>query len=254
MYLKKLEYAELLQKEAEALEDKIMKTETRQVHIRKRNNKPYYYETVYKDGVAAQKGLSPSDNGPNLYIQYKTYQISKERLGHIHTELKKINADRNFLIDKIEQEYLKSAELFSADNFTQDFMVSELQYNTLHGEKVRSKSEAIIADTLFRYKIPYEYEKILAADGRTHIDFTIKHSIQGCTMYWEHFGLMNDRDYVYNYLLKKKHYEKLGICEGKNLITTYEFYSQYKPSITFDVRQAENVVQKYFLPPPKGVF
>ena len=32
------------------------------------------------------------------------------------------------------------------------------EYYTIKGERVRSKSEKIIADELYRYQIPYKYE------------------------------------------------------------------------------------------------
>ncbi len=57
---------------------------------------------------------------------------------------------------------------------------------------VRSKSEVIVADTLTRLGISYEYEKELSAtDNPSDFklpDFTV--SYVGDTYYWEHLGML----------------------------------------------------------------
>ena len=70
-------------------------------------------------------------------------------------------------------------------------------------ERVRSKSEVIIADTLARHGVPYRYEYPLklksGRDGafRTiHPDFLCLNVRTRAEFYWEHFGLMDDPDYL----------------------------------------------------------
>lgn len=60
----------------------------------------------------------------------------------------------------------------------------ETAYYTTKGERVRSKSEKIIADTLNRYDIPYQYEMPLDLTDRgkpirIHPDFTIMNKRAG---------------------------------------------------------------------------
>ena len=101
---------------------------------------------------------------------------------------------------------------------------------TARGERVRSKSEVIIADTLFRHKIPYRYEYTLqvhrtSGSGGTitlHPDFLCLNTRTRTELYWEHFGLMDDPDYSANAAGKLRLYIENGILPGRNLIITME--------------------------------
>ena len=101
---------------------------------------------------------------------------------------------------------------------------------TARGERVRSKSEVIIADTLFRHKIPYRYEYTLqvhrtSGSGDTitlHPDFLCLNTRTRTELYWEHFGLMDDPDYSANAAGKLRLYIENGILPGRNLIITME--------------------------------
>lgn len=95
---------------------------------------------------------------------------------------------------------------------------------TLKGDRVRSKSEAMIADELFRSKIPYIYEKKLVVGTETFSsDFTVMNKRTGQVYIWEHFGKMNDPKYVENNCIYKMNkYLRAGYVPGINFITTYE--------------------------------
>lgn len=74
-----------------------------------------------------------------------------------------------------------------------------LIHKTLKGHFVRSKSEAIIANTLYLNKIPYRYEAELHLDDVTfYPDFTICHPETLEIIYWEHFGMMDVPQYREN--------------------------------------------------------
>lgn len=97
-----------------------------------------------------------------------------------------------------------------------------LKYQTLKGHLVRSKSERFIADTLFRLKIPYRYEFPLSIEGyKLHPDFTILKP-DGNYILWEHFGLLNNEDYLKNAMNKVKLYKSAGFSQHTNLICTTE--------------------------------
>jgi exodeoxyribonuclease V alpha subunit len=72
------------------------------------------------------------------------------------------------------------------------YYANHLIHRTSTGVLVRSKSEVIVADTLTRLGISYEYEKKLASpDNPTDFrlpDFTV--SYEGDTFYWEHLGML----------------------------------------------------------------
>ena len=101
---------------------------------------------------------------------------------------------------------------------------------TARGERVRSKSEVIIADTLFRHKIPYRYEYPLqvhrtSGSGDTitlHPDFLCLNTRTRTELYWEHFGRMDEPEYSKNAAGKLRLYIENGILPGRNLIITME--------------------------------
>jgi len=96
---------------------------------------------------------------------------------------------------------------------------------TEKNERVRSKSEVIIANALLHAGIPYHYEKPLKIDGQIiRPDFTILRLTDRKVMYWEHLGKMDDRDYANDAIWRIREYEKIGIYPGDNLIITAETY------------------------------
>ncbi|MBR5229134.1 MAG: hypothetical protein IKV96_04795 [Firmicutes bacterium] len=104
---------------------------------------------------------------------------------------------------------------------------------TAKGERVRSKSEIIIADTLAKAGIPYRYEYPIEINESGvkagwqitkdyHPDFTVLNLHSRKEMYWEHFGMMDDPEYMERTLKKLHIYEQNGIFIGRNLIATFE--------------------------------
>ncbi len=95
---------------------------------------------------------------------------------------------------------------------------------TAKGERVRSKSEVIIADILGSEGIPYKYECPLKLKGwgTVYPDFTVLNVAGRKELYWEHFGMMDDMDYVEKALHKITLYEQNEIFPGDKLILTYE--------------------------------
>ncbi len=110
--------------------------------------------------------------------------------------------------------------LFKPNPYRPEYRV----YDTRRGEKVRSKSEAIIADILYDLGIPYHYEKpIRLVNGKLRYpDFTLLQKIKREEIYLEHFGLLDDEEYRNSSLIKLDEYRNCGIYPGKNLLFTYE--------------------------------
>ncbi|MFQ7473003.1 MAG: hypothetical protein ACLRLX_02200 [Anaerovoracaceae bacterium] len=97
-----------------------------------------------------------------------------------------------------------------------------LKYRTRSGIFVRSKSERMIADVLNDLGVVFRYEAEFFAEGKHYYpDFTILCS-DGNFILWEHFGLMNDKNYALNSYLKIEKYRQAGYKTNKNLICTYE--------------------------------
>ena len=104
------------------------------------------------------------------------------------------------------------------------FDVEAPEYYTAKKERVRSKSELIIADLLNRESIPYRYEcpVYLRGMGQIYPDFTVLNVKKRKEYYWEHFGMMDDPSYTEEALQKLTMYEQNGIFPGEQLIITYE--------------------------------
>lgn len=103
------------------------------------------------------------------------------------------------------------------------FREGEGEIMTERGERVRSKSEKIIADKLYALGIPYRYECPLVLQGNVIVypDFTILRA-DGKEVYLEHFGRMDDPEYVEKTMCKLSTYEKNSIYLGVNLFMTFE--------------------------------
>jgi len=99
-----------------------------------------------------------------------------------------------------------------------------LIHKTLKGHMVRSKTELIIADKLFNADIAYDYEKPLDGPirkGRIFPDFSFTDAA-GDLIIWEHFGRMDDPQYVKGHNWKINWYAENGFSEGENLFLTKE--------------------------------
>ena len=99
-----------------------------------------------------------------------------------------------------------------------------LIHRTLKGHMVRSKTELIIADKLFNAGIAYDYEKPLDGSirkGRIFPDFSFADAA-GDLIIWEHFGRMDDPQYVRGHEWKMKWYSDNGFIEGENLFLSTE--------------------------------
>ncbi|MBQ0027670.1 MAG: hypothetical protein KBS96_03600 [Lachnospiraceae bacterium] len=100
----------------------------------------------------------------------------------------------------------------------------ETTYKTDNGEIVRSKSELNIANALYKAGIPYKYEcPVWLMDGtKIHPDFTVLNVRERRVKYWEHRGMMDDRNYAKHSVSRLKEMGKSGIIVGDNLIITEE--------------------------------
>ena len=128
--------------------------------------------------------------------------------------------------------------------FTEDTPV----YTTTRDERVRSKSEVLIADALTRHNIPYRYEYPLqlrraTKDASTitlYPDFLCLNVRTRAEFYWEHLGLMDNPEYSNNAAGKLRLYTENGILAGRNLILTME--TQDEPLST---RTVEQLIEAY---------
>ncbi len=116
-------------------------------------------------------------------------------------------------------------------------------YDTRNGEKVRSKTEAILADMFFESGIPYRYEQALILQNNTvrYPDFTLLKTRTREEIYLEHFGLLDDEEYREKCMHKLDEYRNSGIFPGKNLLITYE-----SNSYPFDINGTRKMIREIF--------
>lgn len=103
--------------------------------------------------------------------------------------------------------------------------LKESSFMTSDGVKVRSKSELIIAERFIANKIPYYYEPDIYFESILKAmkpDFQVYNKRTGEVFYWEHFGMMDNPDYLKEFQFKMNIYADGGIFPGKQLIMTTE--------------------------------
>ncbi len=120
----------------------------------------------------------------------------------------------------------------------------EGKFLTIRGEKVRSKSEKILADMFEKEGIPYSYEpQIKLNDGRClYPDFALLNIRTRKTVYWEHMGLISDGDYAKSALNKLNLFEQSGVRLGEDLIISME-----SPKMPLKLKQVEEQMQRYLM-------
>ena len=97
-------------------------------------------------------------------------------------------------------------------------------FYTEKGERVRSKSEVLIANTLSRFHVPYLYEYPLKINelGLIHPDFRVINIRTRHEFFWEHNGKMNDTTYGNGFANRYQKMIQNNFFPGYNLIMTFE--------------------------------
>lgn len=172
---------------------------------KKQNQIEYYYKEPEEEGEVGRddgKKVKENKNGRYMRNSYRKALIAPPVL-----------SDEEFVRQWQAKEY--KGKPFEDD---ENIILTE------RGERVRSKSEKIIADKLYALGIPYRYEYPLVLSGgvKVYPDFTILRMTTREEVYLEHFGMMDDLEYVETALYKLSSYEKNGIYLGVDLFVTYE--------------------------------
>ena len=117
------------------------------------------------------------------------------------------------------------------------------EHYTNRGERVRSKSEVIIANTLYYLNIPYKYECPLTLNDGTvlHPDFTILNVRDRKEYYLEHLGKMEDPEYCETALSRMALYQRNGLYLGERLILSCETIRH-----PLNTKELERILRHYF--------
>lgn len=152
---------------------------------------------------------------------------------------------RKELVIPIVPEQLTQINTWQNQSFTgKRFADCTAEIYSERGERVRSKSEKIIADFLLKNNVPYLYEKPLSITTNyqtaftVYPDFTILDINNRREIYLEHFGRMDDLSYVQKMVKKVNSYERAGIFPGDRLLCTFE-----TNACPFDSRILEGILR-----------
>lgn len=212
------------------------------LRISKKGNTVEYYYKNRADNNGKQRYMKKSEEKLVRGLAQRDYDTSiiknaEERIKAIETFLEKYNRTslkgvyrktngyrKELIVPFVisDEEYVKQWK--AVEYKGKGFLEDALEIMTENGERVRSKSEKIIADKLHALGVPYRYEYPLVLDGNMKIypDFTILRMPEREEIYLEHFGLMDDEGYVEKVMWKLNTYERNGIYLGINLFITYE--------------------------------
>lgn len=124
------------------------------------------------------------------------------------------------------------------------FSLQDPEFYTEKNERVRSKSEILIANAMCKFKVPYKYECPLYLEGLgvIHPDFTALNVKRRKVLYWEHLGKMDDEEYARTNVNRINIYEKNGVFKGDRLILTWE-----TSKTPLDVKLVEQTIKHYLL-------
>lgn len=136
-----------------------------------------------------------------------------------------LHPERKVLITPVEPTFNQLEEQWYSETYTGKlFQEGTAVILSEKGERVRSKSEKILADYFYRNNILYKYEKPLNLDGYgiVYPDFTFLSKKLGTEIYWEHEGMLDKQEYARAAVKKLNCYQMNGIMPGERLILTFE--------------------------------
>lgn len=146
----------------------------------------------------------------------------------VNSVYEKMTAGRKVLVKPVYLPDEDCAAVWKDQPYTHEPVENASSENvTKNGEQVRSKSEVLIANALFDAGIPYLYEKPLKLYDKAVLpDFTILDLRSRKTIYWEHFGMMEQEKYKDKAYEKIISYQRAGYMMGVDLIATFESSSR----------------------------
>ena len=124
-------------------------------------------------------------------------------------------------VEVSDREYIRQWEAYEYEpkGFPEDYP----EHYTGKGERVRSKSEILIADSLARFGVPYRYEYPTNVGGTVlYPDFTVLNIRKRKEYIWEHLGMLGQAKYAGEAVNRIERLEFNGYFPGENLILTME--------------------------------
>lgn len=230
------------------------------LRLSKSNGQVQYYQYLEKSkkGIyipkdkqeLAKKLAQKSYDEKVLHLAEKRYsQITKLTKDYEDEEIEKMyvreHIERQKLIVPVEMPWEQKMDEWKQMEYKgKAFQEGCPVILTEKGERVRSKSEKIMADYFFRHGIEYKYECPLYLEGvgTIYLDFTFLSKKSRKEVYWEHCGMIDDPNYARNMVRKIHAYEKNNIFQGERLILTYE-----TEQMILSTGKIEQLVKRYLI-------
>jgi hypothetical protein len=191
----------------------------------------YKLSYIKKDDMALAYRLAQKsyDQKVKKLVDRRLKQLDKLTEEYEDNEIEEIynilHPVRKTLIKPVEMPWEQMlAEWKNTPYAGKEFSLGLPEIYTKKGERVRSKSEKILADTFYDMGIEYKYECPLQLKGFgvVYPDFTFLRKRDGREIYWEHDGRMDDPDYAEKAIRKINSYITNGIFPGDRLILSFE--------------------------------
>lgn len=248
---------DLIEETIKNIEKKLKSLPAGWINIRYQNGKAFYYHAKYK---SKDRFLTRADAVLIKQLLQKRYlkevlRAAKNELAALSKMLSLYPEDLpEELYEKLPEELRTGvepvilgdgqdvlewmAEPYVGKPFKEDAPV----YMTIRGERVRSKSEVMIADRMYARGVPYKYECPIMIEGQViHPDFSMKRMSDNKIIYHEHCGMMDDPEYFKDLVERISLYNQAGILQGNRL--TFTFETSDKP---LDIRIIDRLIDEFF--------
>ena len=176
------------------------------------------------------------------FVNHSIRQYERHSLKYLRELRNAGGADRRSLISPYfvtDDEYVSSwlSEKYESLPFPEQYP----EYTTIQCERVRSKSEILIANAFHMAAVPYKYEAPFTLGERTvYPDFRVLNVRTRTEYVWEHFGMMDNPEYQEDALRKITAYEEHQVFPGTQLIMTFE--TQRQP---LNTRIVNHLIRQY---------
>ncbi|WP_155837991.1 hypothetical protein [Butyrivibrio sp. FCS014] len=215
------------------------------------NNQKFKLSYIKKENLSLAKQLAQKSYDQKIkklvdrrekQLERLTKEYSDDEIVAIYNNL---NHKRKELVIPVEPTYEQLlAQWKSVPYVGRDFKDVKTEIYTKKGERVRSKSEKILADMFYDMGVEYKYECPLHLKGYgiVYPDFTFLSRKTYEEIYWEHDGRMDDPEYAEKAIRKIDHYTRNEIIPGQRLIITYE-----SANYALNTYVAEKFIKEYLL-------
>ena len=250
-----------LEQQIDKVYERLKKAPPGALRIIKKWNKHQYY---HRENTNDSQGKYIPEKDRPLAVRLAQKDYDNKLLKVLENQQKAIeNFIKDYDPDAAQQVYEKlsdqrkalvTPEYLSDEEFIQQWMSQpytrlgfkeeDQEFYTAKGERVRSKSEILIADALGRHNIPYLCEFPVYNHGVLFAapDFKCLNVRLRKEYYWEHLGKLGDEDYARRNVRKMDKYSLADDFDESRLILTFETDSQ-----PLNTKVIEEKIRKYLL-------